>query len=290
MQKINYYASVPLDRAFEQRRDSQWLEDRLQAPESRLVPVYRSLNYVTRDSEEPRAVMIPAAEPWWRGRGKVEIALLGVANDIAVFAGDFSEIDHPDKVPQLVERGAFADLRMIGALLPHNESGLLAYARGLMSWHRRHRHCGVCGHATKNADGGHMRVCNSERCRATFAPRSDPGVVILLQDPERCMLARSPKLPAGVYAPLSGMPEPGESLEDAVIRIVAEETGAKAKEIHYHSSQPWPFPNALMVGFYVQVQSSGLRINPNRLEDARWFDREWLLSVSDLGWFRLPRP
>jgi len=150
--------------------------------------------------------------------------------------------------------GAFgATLRDVGTRLPDREVGLVVHAAGLAMWHARHPRCAVCGELTEVALAGHIRRCPA--CAAEHFPRTDPAVIMLVHDgADRCLLGRQASWPRGRYSTLAGFVEPGESLEMAVVREVHEEAGLAVLASHYVSSQPWPFPSSLMVGFVAQVE------------------------------------
>jgi len=167
-----------------------------------------------------------------------------------------------------------AELRPLTAVLPADEAGLLAYARALLVWRARHRRCGVSGAATAPTHAGHCLVCTNHVCAQEYFPRIDPAVIVLVSDGERALLGRQASWPARRYSTIAGFVEPGESLEDAVVREVAEETGVVVTEVRYHSSQPWPFPSSVMLGFQAcAARDSEVRVG-GELEDARWFSRE----------------
>ncbi len=180
-------------------------------------------------------------------------------------------------------------MRRVGPLLPRHEGALLAYARGIAYWHERHRFCGVCGAPTQSAEGGHVRRCTGPACGTTHFPRTDPAVIMLVHDGERCLLGRKPGWPAGMHSTLAGFVEPGESLEEAVAREVFEEAGIRVDDVTYHSSQPWPFPASLMLGFHARARTLEITVDPEELEHAAWFERSFLLARQDDDTLRLPR-
>ena len=161
----------------------------------------------------------------------------------------------------------------LASLLPVDEAGLLGYARAMVAWRRRHRYCGTCGAKTMPAKGGHVLVCTNPVCRHEQFPRIDPAIIVLVSDGERALLGRQAAWPRGRYSTIAGFVEPGESLEDAVAREVLEETGVRVAEIEYHSSQPWPFPSSLMLGFTAHALTQEVHLRDQELEDARWFTR-----------------
>src|SRR3954447_26002411 len=172
----------------------------------------------------------------------------------------------------------FGDLRQFGGLLAREEGALLALARAMAFWHSRHRFCGVCGAPTRSEEAGHVRRCTEAGCATTHFPRTDPAVIMLVTDGDRALLGRNKNFLPGMYSTLAGFVEPGESLEDAVAREVMEETAVRVGAVHYHSSQPWPFPANIMLGFFAQAASTAITVDYAELEDARWFERDWLLS------------
>ena len=281
--KHNLYAGGGLDRASLMRKDESWIAARLRAPETRLVPVWRSLNLIdSTDAAAPRLAGLGAAE----GAGLlalpgIETALLGLDGDSACFALDLTAaLEAPETHPVLAGRGGFIELRSVGALLAASEAALAAYARGLMWWHQRHRFCGVCGYTTLAREAGHVRVCASAACGSLHFPRTDPAVIMLVHDGGgRCVLGRQPRFAPGLYSTLAGFVEPGESLEEAVAREVFEEVGVRVGEVTYFSSQPWPFPSSLMLGFYARAVTSEITVQPDEIEHARWFSREELLAT-----------
>jgi NAD+ diphosphatase len=159
----------------------------------------------------------------------------------------------------------------------------------MIYWHQRHRYCGVCGSPTLSEEAGHMRRCMSPDCKTMHFPRTDPAVIMLVSDGDRALLGRNKNFPPGMYSTLAGFVEPGESLEDAVAREVREETAIEVGQVLYHSSQPWPFPANIMLGFHAEATSSEITVDYGELEDAKWFERDWLLTHVDDNSFRLPR-
>ena len=208
------------------------------------------------------------------------LIFLGLYHDRPAFA--FS-IDG-DQPPPFTDRGEFQDLRFLGTVLPPDEANLAAHARALVLWHASQLYCGVCGTAARPEAGGNARTCVNVDCGRVIFPRVDPAIIVLVSDGDRCLLGRQARWPEGRYSTIAGFAEPGESLEDAVRREVYEETNVHVGEVRYHSSQPWPFPSSLMVGFLAQAISSEIRLNDAELEDAQWFTREQLLS----GFPKLP--
>jgi NAD+ diphosphatase len=162
-------------------------------------------------------------------------------------------------------------LREAVAALPQDEGGIVAYAAGLLNWHRRHRFCSVCGASTTPREGGEIRRCG--RCGTDHHPRLDPVVIMLVVDGDRVLLGRQHSWPPKRYSALAGFVAQGESLEEAVAREVAEEAGVEVGDPQYVASQPWPFPSSLMLGFTVPWVAGEPGGTDPELEDVRWFAR-----------------
>jgi NAD+ diphosphatase len=285
MRRPNPYADIGLDRMAARRRDEEWLRSLLEAETTAVLPVWRAKNLIIR-GDEPRASVLRAQEIAALVKDNGALVFLGFKDEVAHFAVDISHLDEPASHPHFAARGEFVELRSVGSLLSRSEGGLLAYARGILHWHSTHKFCGVCGCPTESREAGHLRVCTS--CKAQHFPRTDPAVIMLVHSGDRAVLGRKSEWPDGMYSTLAGFVEPGESLEDAVAREVAEEVGLRVRNIRYHSSQPWPFPASLMLGFHAEAETDNIMRNPEELEDARWFTRAEL-AEGGAGIARRPR-
>jgi NAD+ diphosphatase len=246
------------------------------------VPVWQSKSLVCRAGAGLSAVFLAATDDAVAGVPDRDRVLLGRHQERVYFA---LELEDPTGVAERTV-GRFEDLRLAGALLDAREAGVLAYARALFYWRSRHRFCGVCGSPCVSASGGHVMKCSSETCGAEHFPRLDPAIIVLVTDGERALLGRQASWPEGRYSTIAGFVEPGESLEDAVAREVAEETGIAIEAAAYHSSQPWPFPSSLMIGYTAIARPGQVPRADEELEDARWFTRDDVAS----GFPGLPPP
>ena len=216
---------------------------------------------------------------------------LGVTPQGPVFAADISafrpEGPAPDltafpdpnalRHPALPASWGFAELRARMAGLDPLEAEIAASARALTGWHATHRFCAACGNASVPGDGGWSRRCPA--CLAQHFPRTDPVVIMLVTRANRLLLGRSPGWPEGMYSCLAGFMEPGETVEAAVRREVAEETGVRIGTVRYIASQPWPFPASLMLGCRAEALSETITPDPLELEDALWLPREQMAQV-----------
>jgi NAD+ diphosphatase len=285
---VNFYAGLGLDRVAYRRRDPAWIAERLADPETMLIPVWRSLSLVLA-GDQPEGVALHRAEATLLlGLGR-EPTLLGIAGERAVFALDLSHLDDPIAAAGLAGRGEFLDLRQVGPLIERGQGSLLAYARGLLWWHQRHRFCGACGAPTESSDAGHARRCTNPACGVEHFPRTDPAVIMLVTHGDRALLGRQASWPKGMHSTLAGFVEPGESLEEAVRREVLEEVGVEVADIAYQSSQPWPFPASIMLGFTARALDTRLRLDSAEIEAALWLSREELRASPENEHLRLPR-
>lgn len=224
--------------------------------------------------------------------GKQETAIfLGLSDDTPVFAQDVSAWQ-PDQAiapaagiidaqvqthPDLPATMGFHELRAVMAQLSPRDAELCATARALMEWHRIHGFCAACGAKSQMTHAGWQRTCPA--CNASHFPRTDPVVIMLITRGNRLLLGRNAAWPEGMYSLLAGFIEPGETIEAAVRREVAEEAGIQVGAVSYLASQPWPFPASLMLGCRGDALTDEIRIDPEELQDARWVTREELLSA-----------
>ncbi|NNE82696.1 MAG: NAD(+) diphosphatase [Alphaproteobacteria bacterium] len=288
MTRKNFYATINLDRAANQRSDANWLTGQLNAPESRVVPVWRGQNLVSTGAEITM-IDIDIAHMDGLTSEHNQPVLLGLVGETTYFSVDISHMENPVEHDVLGSQGEFADLRQVGQIMAPEQGNLLAYARGINYWHQRHRHCGVCGAPTLSEAAGHQRRCTDAACNAVHFPRTDSACIVLVYHEDKIILARADRFPPRMQSVLAGFLEPGESLEDCVAREVFEEVGVKLTDIDYQHSQPWPFPSSLMVGFRARALNTDLHPDPVELASAGWFSRDELKAITPESDLQLPR-
>lgn len=161
--------------------------------------------------------------------------------------------------------------------------GEIAQAVALLNWNSANLFCGKCGSPTEMKIGGYKRACT--QCQHLMFPRTDPVVIMLVIDSERdrCLLGRSHHFQEGMYSCLAGFVEPGETIEHAVRRETLEEAGITVGRVRYHASQPWPMPHSLMIGCYGEAKSTDITIDPQEMQDVRWFERAEAAAMLDAG-------
>ncbi len=284
MNEPNFLAGSPLDR-LPAERSREGAYDRLTARRRHRLVLIKGSQVPVSEQSAPRVAFIEDEEAISLIRSRGAPILLGVHGRRTYWAAEIPEAgDHrvEARLP-----GRFVELKAVGALLDATEASVLAHARAIVHFHRSHRHCGVCGHPTGSVALGGSRRCADPTCGLEVFPRTDPAVIVLLTRGARCLLARQSWWRPGQYATVAGFVEAGESLEDAVVREVREETGLEVTRLDYHSSQPWPFPSSIMIGFTARVTGT-VALDPDELEDARWFTRPQLRGAVAAGEVRLP--
>ena len=274
------YCGMPLDRRSALRDDPKWIRAQLDSLHTQIVFVWRDRNLFRKQGDESVACFMHKREvDEIVLHESMELIYLGHGNnDAPIFVADLTHLEeaHAKQLIAATDTQAeFMDLRAVGATINGDEAATMAFARGIAYWHRQNKFCGRCGNATISFRGGHMRRCVHEVCARENFPRIDPAVIMLVEQSQdgvaRCLLGRHRDLPKGVYSTLAGYVDPGESLEEAVVREVMEETGIAVQKTTYLASQPWPFPASLMVGFHAQTNQQKITIAANELEDAKWF-------------------
>jgi NAD+ diphosphatase len=267
----NFFSGPYIDRRAEERSQADWVRTARDDP-STLYLVARGSRQLIYTQPEPRIAFLEAGEAAAGAVDESRLVLLGWFRDrrcVLVEVGDEDEGSL-----ELPAEASFEELRPLSPLLAGEEAGLLAYARALSLWRARQRFCGACGAPTVPRRAGHCMRCSREGCAQEFFPRLDPAIIVLVTDGERALLGRQATWPPGRYSTIAGFVEPGESLEDAVTREVMEETGVPVERARYDSSQPWPFPASIMIGFRAWARPDSPARGDGELEDARWFSRE----------------
>ena len=256
------------------RQDAAWLAAALADSSTLYVPVRGGVSSYLWNDGAPHALLLDAATAAPLKAADFCCVLLGEVNGRACFA---LGLDTDVALPE----ARHDDLRSVSALLSFEDLALLGYARAMVHWHRQHRYCGHCGALMQSARAGHERVCG--KCGVHWFPRIDPAIIVLVTDGARCLLGRQPSWPKGRYSTIAGFVEHGETLEAAVAREVKEETNITVRLPRYVSSQPWPYPASLMLGFRAEAADTEVRCNDGELEHATWFTRDDIADSVDRG-------
>lgn len=275
--RINVFAGVALERNAEQRDEPDWAAAKLADPSARFLLLGADVNGGRRALIHSASDALLWLDPAARDDFFPEQAPTYLGDDergplfsLCADGGSAERI--------ATERdGTFIDLRGAGLRLAPFESGVFAYARAIAHWQARTRWCGACGSPLELIALGHRGKCTNPACALEHFPRVDPAMIVIVGWRDRCLLGRQATWSENRYSTLAGFVEPGESLEDAVRREVFEESGVRVGACEYHSSQPWPFPSSLMLGFSAEADDPTIRVG-SELADARWFSVDELVD------------
>ncbi len=267
--------SLVLDRNSEHRDEATWVAAQAHADNARYLLLDASGEaFMRRDGDALRWLDARERQQWFED---APVILLGIAHDRPHFLLITADPTQIGALETALDARRVS-LRHAGLLLGADEAGLFAYAKGLSHWQRETRFCAYCGSPLQLVSAGHRAQCTNPDCARVHFPRTDAAVIMLVEHEGACLLGRQHSWPPHRYSTLAGFVEPGEALEDAVRREVAEESGVIVDEVRYHSSQPWPLPASLMVGFIATAVSRQIHKRDLELEDARWFTPEDIVN------------
>lgn len=281
----NVFAALELDRCAEQREDAAAIAARSRAANARYL-ILRPDGSALASAERRALLQLDHAQH------------AHITTDLnPSFLGRVAEFDHfvftlDEPLATRVAAdvgGEYLDLRSAGALFPAFDAGLFAYARGLAHWQQRTRWCSACGAPLRLEAAGHRAQCTNPQCGIAHFPRTDPAIIVIVSHAGRCLLGRGPQWPPRRYSTLAGFVEPGETLEHAVRREVFEESGVRVGACDYHSSQPWPFPASIMLGFTAQADDPTISLGAE-LAEARWFGVDELVRGLRSGEIKVSSP
>jgi NAD+ diphosphatase len=283
----NRFTSVRLDRLVEHRDDEEWVRRALESDAARFVPLWRSRSLIAAGAEGQLAVYLKPGD--LDNLDSIQPpTLLGTDGKRYFFAVSINDQQREDVLRKHPE-ARFLDLRRASVDMDAKHAGVLAYAKALHYWQHRHGFCGVCGHPNRLLSAGHKLVCSNDECARQSFPRIDPAIIVLVTHEDACLLGRNANWPSQRFSTLAGFVEPGESLEDAVVREVYEEARVRLKDLRYVSSQPWPFPASAMCGFYAEAESRECRPSAE-MEELRWFSTAELTAAVQAGTVLLSAP
>jgi len=274
------YSGGTIDRAGNQRTDPAWVDATLAAAGARVIPLWRDRCIVSGDPAVPAILAASGARAVLEAAA--ETVFLGLDEGAGFFAADLSPLEESQAVGLAGGERALDVRAFVGTLAPP-QAARLGYARGMLYWHRHQQYCGTCGSKTTTGHGGHLRSCRNQECGRLHFPRVEPAVIMLVESaapPRRCLLARHQGSAPDGFSTLAGFVGVSESLEDAVRREVAEETGVLAGTVTYLGSQGWPFPSGLMVGFRATALTEAVTPDGEEVLEARWFTPAQLTELA----------
>lgn len=272
------FANGKIDRQSENRTPDS-LSIAMANPDARAIVFAKGRVMVQFGSGEPDPLFSLDAIEMFYPRAGAEV-LLGyeATGPILAISAKFDPETDGDKLPDNIKAIDYRSLAIQGLLQPAR-MGEVAQGASLLAWHASHQFCSRCGHESAPADGGYKRICPN--CQAQHFPRTDPVVIMLAVDGERCLMGRSHHWNKGMYSALAGFIEPGETFEAAVRREIGEEAGLQIGKVQYRANQPWPFPFSLMIGCFAEAKSTKIIMDEKELSDCRWFSRTEILTALD---------
>ena len=286
----NFFSSDDYNRLQYFREKTNWFEN-LDKKKIHFVPIWRGLNLFSNENDL-NPVFLNYSEIKNLFNGSHLKILLGCTKeqtkDKFYVCIDFSKLSEFKINKYFGDFGIFLSLRNINPLVDGNLGSILAYSLAICNWHKNNLYCSNCGGETNSVKAGHQRNCQSKKCQSCHFPRTDPAVIMLVYKGDKILLGRQEIWPKGMYSTLAGFVEPGETIENAVSREVFEEAGISIQNIQYHSSQPWPFPSSLMLGFYAEAKTTKIKIDEKEIEDIQWFTKDEIKNFQNQNKF-LPR-
>ena len=297
-----FFTQMKLDRQSSERKSPQWIKTQRDNEHCVYLPMFKGDYFFTEDEKSNKSLFqFSALIDSFLSHLKVSktinecLYFLGTdENNVAIFTFDLSaDFNCSDDVINrmillLNTKVALLPFRQCLHFIHQEQASILGYSRSLSSWHQSAKYCGVCGSRTINQEAGHSRQCQYEHCAKLSFPRTDPVVIMIVEYQEanqvaKCLLAGHTRSPSHLLSTIAGFVDPGESLEQAVIREVYEEVGLDVESVEYIVSQPWSFPHSLMVGFYVKAKTNNIVIDTEELSSAAWFTADEINNFADWG-------
>jgi len=271
------------------RNDTSWIAKELLDKNSRFLLYRDNCFLTTTDSavaflDESMATSYSKSDIEWKFLGQKPQSEEADCKKISVFGASINDSN------EKADNANWQSLRRIALQLSAADVNLLFFAQGLFNWHSSHHFCNHCGNKLIQAQSGHALKCSSKDCAKEIFPRTDPAIIVLVYFNDSCLLGRQAHWPEHMYSCLAGFIETGETIEDAVVREVYEESGIRIKRVEYLGSQPWPFPQSLMLGFHAEASNQDLTFHDKEIEDARWYSRKELIAAVENKELRLSTP
>lgn len=286
---LNTYAAQPLDRVAHGRKNKEWLTQQVLHPKARFL-VLNDHNIVCHQQQP----LILTQRQFQALKTTCQPGLLGVKHSGTDQAYPVHKINIKDPdvtleplrmMPEFVGSELFEalPLRVITTALDHDTASMYAYASILNHWHETTRFCTRCGTGLEQKEGGVIQQCQNDDCRHIEFPRINSAVIMRVTHGDKILLARQENWPEYRYSVLAGFVEVGETLESAVQREVLEEVNIRVENIHYHSSQPWPFPNSLMLGYSAEAIDTDFELEQDDIGEAQWLNADELIQKMQEG-------
>lgn len=299
-----FFTHMMLNRESNQRKSEKWIHKNHTDENTVFIPIWNGNYFFTSSNVSKKCLLeLSNATDIFKSNFQVE----GCLDDYAYFLG--CDIENNNSATFVIDLSLFLpslektieilssiikenieslDFRYSISLVSKEKASVLGYGRSLSHWHQSSQYCGFCGNKTTSKEGGHSRKCFNENCQKIIFPRTDPVVIMLVEYQQKgqaakCLLAGHNRSPDNLLSVIAGFVDPGESLEQAVVREVYEEVGLSVEKIDYMASQPWPFPGSLMIGFRVKVKNNTIIIDDEELSSARWCTANEISAFAEWG-------
>ncbi len=284
---LNVFTYSDLDRKVQQRKENHQILALQKMPCARYLMIHDN-RFLVRTGAKYSPCFLNMTETSQLDCSLGTTVYLGTRKTKHYFAVELKNSQIADNLSD--DNQQFVGLRECGRYLKARNASLLSYAKALINWHEMHRFCGVCGCSTESGQGGHVRKCTNDTCQKTHFPRTDPAIIVSVTRDGKCLFGRQRSWPPKRFSVIAGFVEPGESVEQAVAREVLEETDIEIDQIHYHSSQPWPFPGSIMLGYSATAKSETINLVDGELQEAHWRSIDEIIAGLITDEFRLPTP
>ncbi len=279
MGKLLKFSGNNIDRLEVERRNDEWIEEKLSNPNSKVLVYYRSKVLVKKIFTNISLKFLNLGDIKSKGIDP-ELIILGSISEDIYLATDLAKLDE-DFVNDnlLTDSEEFIDCRTAGDQLAQSQGGIISQSKSQLEWNRKNLFCGICGGETLGLRGGQSRKCS--KCETELFPRTDPVIITLVSNGDYCLLGQSKGRLSNlnIYSCLAGFVDQGESIEEAVSREIMEESGIKVKDVRYYASQPWPFPWSLMIGCHAEADSEEINYDEHEMHSVKWFHRDEVLSA-----------
>jgi len=295
------FTQMSLERASTQRKSDKWLLSQLSKDDCQIIPAWKGRFFIKNGTLQTlygeSKCKVLTSQLTVKAK-EYQLVFLGLNDTSPLFSIDISCLEEEQANELFDDSIEWVDLRVALSLLEKEQSSLLGYATSLLHWNKSNRFCGYCGATTQVNSGGHAITCTNNECNKEVFPRTDPVVIMLVEykpanAPVQCLLGEHQRSNEKCFSTLAGFVDPTETLEQAVIREVKEEAGVDVSNVEYITSQPWPFPSSLMLGFYAKADSPVIEIDEDELRSAKWFTADEIRKFDNWGEegdnYKLPR-
>ncbi|AKE51521.1 NAD(+) diphosphatase [Kangiella geojedonensis] len=286
------FQTTPLNRHGEIRHTDDFINPLLELPNTYFLLVHQqSIVCVRSNTNSANSTVDHNWQPFWfqpqelqrlfNSFSKKHLIYLGEIDSKHYFTFRLKSSESLQRIAQLTPDTELelCNLRGLFKQLSSEQAHLCSVAVAMEHWHNTHQYCGFCGHETYSHQSGFVRNCSNQNCQKQHFPRTDSAVICAITYQDKILLGRQTSWPDKRYSVIAGFVEPGETLEQAVAREGYEETGLTLKHIEYYRSQPWPFPQSLMVGFTAEAVHPEIKLLDQELEEAHWFSRQELKAA-----------